>query len=178
MQRSVNRTFIGNFEQAVQLQALIGWDYFMRGYLASDWLQALQSTGSRGTDSADPEQQLGTVLKALWFEVAQPMWHHRNDLAHGANSALTSATDERLNQLLLWYHEHQEQLLPYHQQYLRRFDTVHEITNMRHSTKKAWIKHLSVAAKEWKKYKELEDKQLQPITKFFQPINGSNPRRN
>ncbi len=139
-------------------------------YLALDWIDALESM-----DNDKPEQGLQTIVKTIWFEVAEPMWRHRNELAHGPGSAAQKAIDAKLDALLLWYRRHQEEVLPYHQQYLRRYSTVDDITKLRQSTKRAWINHLKVAAAEWKKDRDCRREGSQLITRFFPPISRKQP---
>ena len=142
----------------------------MRGYLAIDWIDALESM-----DNDKPEQGLQTIVKTIWFEVAEPMWRHRNELTHGPGSAIQTALDTKLNALLLWYRRHQTEVLPYHHQYLRRYSTVNDITQLKPSTKRSWLRHLQVAAAVWKSDSEARMQGLQPITLFFSPISRNNP---
>jgi hypothetical protein len=126
--------------QALSTQSKIGWNYFLRGYIASDWLPALQATRS----DIEVEIQLQIVLKSIWFDITEPMWHHRNELAHGTNSAIVSAIDKRLTEQLQWYRRHQHQLLPADQQYIRRYEHARDLTRLGRSTKVAWLKYLEV----------------------------------
>lgn len=156
--------------QAFQAQSLIGWDDFMRGYFATNWIDALNSTAND-----DPDLKMQTIVKTIWFEVAEPMWHHRNVIAHGSGSAVQTALDAKLNGLLLWYRRHQAEVLPYHHQYLRRYSTVNDITRLNSKTKRSWLRHLQVAAAVWKSNSEARLEGLQPITLFFTPISRKPP---
>jgi hypothetical protein len=83
-----------------------------------------------------------------------------------------SSIDAKLKRLLLWYQRHENEILPIHQEcininQLRSVD----ISKMRYSEKKEWTKALTEARIRWRKYRKLDDKRQQPITKFFKRTN-------
>jgi hypothetical protein len=103
----------------------------------------------------------------------------------GAKITTYSVMDAKLKKLIVWYHHHKMEISPIDQDHQDRdclrhnlclrqlklldIDIGIDISKMRYSEKKDWIKMLSATKKTWNNYKMLDNSKQQPITKFFKP---------
>ena len=165
---------------AIKAQSNLGWEYFFRGYLVKDWIQALDAT-----KNTDPHQQFSTLLQFVWFDIAQPQWQERNNVAHEPNSYLERIESERLKHQLIWYNQHRHEILPIYQQPLAEH-SVEEISRMQPATRRAWINILEMAVSELRDRpsreeirQQNEENRQRTITDFVdvQPQVQSRPRR-
>ena len=113
-------------QRAVEAQSRLGWEAFFRGYLVREWQEALHAT-----HNGDATQQFDQFQQLVWFEISQPQWYARNEVAHGPNTNTERIESARLAAMLGWYHRHRHELLPAEQQVLARRN-LHDTQNIIH----------------------------------------------
>ena len=129
--------------KAVEAQSRLGWEAFFRGYLVREWQEAL-----RATHTGDATQQFDQFQQLVWFEISQPQWYARNEVAHGPDNNTARIESARLAAKLGWYHRHRHELLPAEQQVLAERN-LHDIRQMRPTTRRAWLRHLEIVTEAW-----------------------------
>ena len=62
-------------QEAIESQSKIGFDNFMVGFIASEWVDILN-----WAKIEHPHKTMEKVLSILWEDLCKPMWNARNDV--------------------------------------------------------------------------------------------------
>ncbi|KAL7552654.1 hypothetical protein ACHAWF_015884 [Thalassiosira exigua] len=143
-------------------QEQLGMKYFLRGFVAREWEDAIASTGSQRA-----YRKLDQLLSLIWTEVTEPLWLQRCEILHNTQNNYRMVEDDRLAEKLLWYIRTRRDVLSIFDQPLAEFDTA-SIHRMRPFQRKEWILQLDTAkAAHDKKRFQLERNQP-VITRYFE----------
>ncbi|KAL7552549.1 hypothetical protein ACHAWF_016169 [Thalassiosira exigua] len=84
---------------AIWQQEHLGMKFFLRGFIAREWEEAIASTGS-----TKPHRKLDKLLSLIWKEVTEPLWLQRCELLHQTHNKYRMVEDDRLAEKLLCQH--------------------------------------------------------------------------
>ena len=82
----------------------------------------------------------------------------------------------RLAAMLGWYHRHRHELLPAEQQVLARRN-VHDIRQMRPTTRRAWLRHLEIVTEAWEARRYHRTSNQRTIAEFVSSDTLARPPR-
>ena len=84
--------------QAVKAQIDIGIKLLPRGFLATQWITVLEEF------SVDkPDQKIASLLKSIWIEFTDKLWHNRNRVAHQKGNQTNQEDAQSWAAKLAWF---------------------------------------------------------------------------
>ena len=148
------------FAKALDAQSHIGFDMFLRGYIALDWSTAL---GDMDTDL--PARIMVWTLRFLWFDCVDPLWRARNRILHDQENAHTTSLDSHHNTTLQWYLDNEDAIAP-RDRYLLNF-SADTVPHLPARTKKELVRLLDTARAIHTQECALRDRGQSSITDYF-----------
>ena len=109
---------------------------------------------------------MNTLLRLVWDTIMDPLWQERNEIKHNKDNEYNAADDERLSVRIVWYVDHRQELMNYHDQFLVGID-LSRLSRMRQETKRKWINNLDTAENAWEIEREQRRKNQQVLIRFF-----------
>ena len=150
------------FLTAMTAQSHIGFDMFLRGYIALHWTAALDAINAE-----HPLRIMVWTLRFLWFDCVDPLWRARNRILHDQENAHTLSLDDRHNTTLTWYLDNVDSVAP-RDRYLLNFPA-DQIPYMPTRTKRELVRLLNTARDIHTKECALRARGQSSITDFFYP---------
>ncbi|KAL7551610.1 hypothetical protein ACHAWF_018082 [Thalassiosira exigua] len=147
---------------AIWRQEQLGMKFFLRGYIAREWEDAIASTGS-----TKPHRKLDKLLSLIWKEVTEPLWLQRCELLHKTQNKYKMAEDDRLSALILWYIQHKRDVLSIYDQALAPLDAA-TVYRMRPIQRREWIRHLDTAKAAYDKEQFQLERNQPVITRYLE----------
>ena len=140
----------------------------LRGYLATAWVEAIESCGGTNVD-----RKMNSIQRLLWDTYFMAIWKRRNTTLHDEENKYNTAEDRALTERIEWYVEHKEEALAAADQFLASHD-ITTLHRMRRATKREWVRHLDRVRESY----ELELKQRASrqnmITRYLHPTTTNN----
>ena len=79
-------------------QSKIGFDLFLRGFIAKQWTLDLRELGL-----SRPSNAISWILRFIWFDCTDALWRTQNDILHHNQNEHTLLEESRLQDQLLWF---------------------------------------------------------------------------
>ena len=150
-------------EDAIQSQCDLGHDFFLRGYLACEWLIAIQHF-----QKDEPEEKFIHLYLGLWRSLFAPVWEQRNAMLHGESSRADKDEHEKITNELLEWKRVSHLRLGHQQQYLTEYNK-EKIGQWKTTTMRETVKLLVKAAQNF--MDDMLDNGHHRITEWFTPMN-------
>ena len=157
----IHPTYDQEIKAAIWRQEQLGMKFFLRGFIAKEWEEAIASTGS-----SKPQRKLERLLSLVWTEVFEQLWLQRCEILHERQNQYRIAEDDQLARRLIWYIQHKREVLSIYDQPLARFDTS-SIHRMRPYQRREWIRHLDIAKAAYEKEKFQLERNQPVITRYL-----------
>lgn len=141
-------------------QNQIGSNMFIRGYLSTSWMEALQRLRI-----PHPIRMMTKLIRFLWDDVINPLWVTRNNILHKQENSISGLTHTQLGDRMLWYLQHKDELSQ-HDQFLARFTTL-EVEKMTTRIRMEWIRHLDTARNAWIKERAIRSTGQRLMMDYF-----------
>jgi hypothetical protein len=93
-------------ETALQNQAIIGWNYAMRGYFSTSWVDAEQYAKDGSSTEHIRQTWLKPIIKVLWV-FNKAMWTNRNSILHSTSVPLRELRESAVNSQIRHLYEQQ-----------------------------------------------------------------------
>ena len=150
-------------EDAIHAQCNLGHDFFLRWYLAREWLVAIQHF-----QKDKPEEKCIHLYLGLWGSMFAAIWEQRNATLHGESSLADKYEREKITTKLLEWKHVSRLRLGHEQQYLTDYNE-EEIKQWKTLTMRETVKLLVKAAQNL--IDDMLDHDQQRITKYFTLMN-------
>ena len=157
----ISPTYIPSIKKAIRQQLTIGIKFLARGFIVTDWFEAIKATGVQ-----HPDRKMVALQRLIWSDIFEPAWKTRNELAHAKLSKSQAVADEALGERIYWYTQHKHDVLPIHNHFLARHDW-HSIQAMNSRQRRAWITHLDVAREAYANERKHRASNQSVITRFL-----------
>jgi hypothetical protein len=124
-------------ETALKNQDKIGWDYAMRGYLSTSWVDSEYYGKHGATPDSVRQSWLRAIIKAIWV-FNKTMWTHRNSILHSTEIPLCELRESSVNSHICSLYDQQQDFAVLDQVI---FDTPLDVLLQRPlRSKKHWIR--------------------------------------
>ena len=157
----ISPTYIPSIKKAIRQQLTIGIKFLARGFIVTDWFEAIKATGVQ-----HPDRKMVALQRLIWSDIFEPAWKSRNELAHAKLSKSQAVADEALGERIYWYTQHKHEVLPIHNHFLAKHDW-HSIQAMSGRQRRAWIYHLDVAREAYANERKQRASNQSVITRFL-----------
>ena len=149
-------------ETAKQVQATLGEEAILRGYLTNHWTQAInarwRAPQCHPGDDDPPKQrspyQMGVLLQETVWDIFEEIWAKRNEILHGPNSHVETAEITTATRKLLNYKRHSDELLSPSAQHLIAYPEA-TILNWSSKRKKEQLKLMNKLNRHWRRDQKL-----------------------
>ena len=122
-------------ETALTNQEKIGWNYALRGYLSTSWVDSEHIVNKQPHDGLR-QTWLRTIIKNIW-KFGKTMWTHRNSVLHSKTTPQKDLTESGVNAQIRSLYEQQHDFAALDQVI---FDTPLEVMLTRPiRSKKHWV---------------------------------------
>ena len=85
----IHPTYDQEIKAAIWRQEQLGMKFFLRGFIAKEWEEAIASTGS-----SKPQRRLERLLSLVWTEVFEPLWLQRCEILHERQNQYRISEDD------------------------------------------------------------------------------------
>ena len=110
----------------------------------------------------------------MWKVVVDPIcWKVRNDILHRQQNEFDDVEEEVTAEKILWFVQHRDELLSYHDQFLADFD-IAELHWIPRKQKRAWLKHLEIARQAHERETGLKQSHQNSIMRYLVPLVRTN----
>ena len=124
-------------ETALKNQDKIGWDYAMRGYLSTSWVDSEYYGKHGATPDSVRQSWLRSIIKEIWV-FNKTMWTHRNSILHSTEIPLRELRESSVNSHIRSLYDQQQDFAVLDQVI---FDTPLDVLLQRPlRSKKHWIR--------------------------------------
>jgi hypothetical protein len=72
-----------------ELQDLIGWDYFIEGFIPATWIES-QTQHFLSLNRLESGKRWASALIRKMWNIAWDLWEHRNSITHMTNQKIAS----------------------------------------------------------------------------------------
>ena len=158
-----NVVFISIVEDAIQSQRNLGHNFFLRGYLAREWLTVIQHS-----KKDKPEEKFIHLYIELWRSLFAAVWEQRNATLHSESSLADKYEREKMTNELLKWKRVSHLRLGHQQQYLTEYNE-EELGQWKTTTMRETVKLLVKTAHNL--VDDMSDHNQQRITEYFAPMN-------
>ena len=135
---------IPSISAAYAAQEKIGYYNMAVGLLAEEWTAALATMNVE-----QPQSRMEDVLSLLWDNVCEKMWKTRCNIKHSPNNKATPHELQQLQDKLIWYLRHQDEVLDYRHRFLAQY-TTEDVSRWSRATRKAKLESLNNASQYYK----------------------------
>jgi hypothetical protein len=163
----ISPTYTQPIKQAIRQQLTLGIKFLARGFIVTDWFEAIKAAGV-----PHPDRKMVALQRLIWSDIFEPAWKTRNEIAHEKLSKSQAIADEALGERIYWYTQHKHEVLPIHNHFLARHDW-HSIQTMSGKQRRAWIHHLDVAREAYANERKQRASNQSVITRFL--VHGPPP---
>lgn len=147
-------------EKVLKSQDRIGANYFIRGFISTEWSNLATNLGN-----TEPDRCTALLIRSLWDDLITPLWRTRNDILHHSTNFVSDTTYAQLGDRLLWYIQNKSALAR-QDQYLTQF-SASQIDAMGIHQRREWVKHLDIARDAWTKEQAILATGQRLITDYF-----------
>ncbi|KAL7510779.1 hypothetical protein ACHAXN_007669, partial [Cyclotella atomus] len=141
-----------------QAQSKIGITKLLRGFLAKEWMPAMELYGEK-----HPERRMVTLLKGLWDVLFEPIWTARNHILHDLPNRYNDAHDARNWERLARYRQHRHKVLAFDDRDLADI-SIEKLQAMTAKTRRKWVSRLD-------RLRTVYEKELETISTGQQVLN-------
>lgn len=100
--------FPTELQPLLQAQSKIGIIKFLQGFLANEWMSAMELYGEK-----HPTRRMTTLLRGIWDVLFEPLWATRNHILHDLPNRYNDTTDALNWERLHWYRQHRHEVLAF-----------------------------------------------------------------
>jgi uncharacterized protein YjiS (DUF1127 family) len=141
-----------------QAQSKIDITKLLRGFLAKEWMPAMELYGEK-----HPERRMVTLLKGLWDVLFEPIWTARNHILHDLPNRYNDAHDARNWERLALYRQHRHKVLAFDDRDLADI-SIEKLQAMTAKTRRKWVSRLD-------RLRTVYEKELETISTGQQVLN-------
>jgi hypothetical protein len=117
----------------VRAQSEIGITKFLQGFLAKEWMSAMELYGEK-----HPNRRMITLLRGIWDVLFEPLWETRNHILHHLPNRYNDTTDAMNFERLLWYKKHRHEVLSFNDRDMADMSS-EKLQSMTAKTRRKWI---------------------------------------
>jgi len=131
---------IPSITAAYAAQERIGYYNMAVGLLANEWTEVLAIMNVE-----QPQSRMEDVLSSLWDNMCEQMWKTRCNIKHSPNNKATPHELQQLQDKLLWYLRHREEVLDYRHRFLAQYNP-EDVSRWSRATRRAKLESLNNAS--------------------------------
>lgn len=128
--------FPTELQPLLQAQSKIGIIKFLQGFLANEWMSAMELYGEK-----HPTRRMTTLLRGIWDVLFEPLWATRNHILHDLPNRYNDTTDALNWERLHWYRQHRHEVLAFEDRDLADM-SMEKLQAMTAKTRRRWISRL------------------------------------